>query len=81
MAFPESSAFARQAGFRAVLCVPLLRDGVAIGSIAVRRTEAQRYGDTAPLELTDQDLVDALVTDLRNRKGEKTTLLTKKELP
>jgi len=41
--FPESSAFARQAGFRAVLCVPLLRDGVAIGSIAVRRTEAQRF--------------------------------------
>ena len=39
--FPESSENARRWGFRAILCVPLLREGVAIGSIALRRTEAQ----------------------------------------
>ena len=38
--FPEGSDTARQYGHRAVLNVPLLRDGVAIGSISLRRTEA-----------------------------------------
>ena len=37
--------------------------------VAVLRASAGRYGDTAPLELTDQDLVAALVTDLGTTMG------------
>src|SRR5262245_22687800 len=43
--FPEGSAFARQLGQRAVLSVPLMRDNVAIGTIALRRTEANLFSD------------------------------------
>src|SRR5262249_15404104 len=38
--FPETSENARRLGFRAALQVPLMREGVAIGTIALRRTEA-----------------------------------------
>src|SRR5262249_44383442 len=41
--FPESSQNARRWGVRAILCVPLMREGIAIGSIALRRTEAQLF--------------------------------------
>jgi GAF domain-containing protein len=41
--FPESSENARGWGFRAILCVPLMREGVAIGTIALRRSEAQLF--------------------------------------
>ena len=41
--YPESSENARRWGFRAILCVPLMREGVAIGTIALRRTEAQPF--------------------------------------
>jgi GAF domain-containing protein/CheY-like chemotaxis protein len=41
--FPESSENARRMGFRTILSVPLMREGVAIGVIAVRRTEAQLF--------------------------------------
>jgi PAS domain S-box-containing protein len=41
--FPESSENARRMGFRAILSVPLMREGVAIGSIQVRRTAAQLF--------------------------------------
>src|SRR5499433_943682 len=41
--FPESSENARRWGFRALLCVPLMREGVAIGTIALRRSEAQLF--------------------------------------
>src|SRR5262249_26382764 len=43
--FPEGSAIARQSGYRAMLAVPMLRDGSAIGTIALRRTEAQLFTD------------------------------------
>ena len=43
--FPATSEHARRIGFRAVLCVPLMREGVAIGSIALRRTEAELFTD------------------------------------
>jgi two-component system, NtrC family, sensor kinase len=42
-AFPESSENARRWGFRSILCVPLMREGVAIGTIALRRMEAQLF--------------------------------------
>src|SRR5262245_34000586 len=43
--FPIGSAFARQTGVRTVLCGPLMREGVAIGTIDLRRTEAQLFTD------------------------------------
>ena len=39
--FPESSDNARRWGFRAILCVPLMREGVAIGTVALRRAERE----------------------------------------
>src|SRR5262249_24917894 len=41
--FPESSVNARQLGCRAFLSVPLLREGIAIGNIVLRRREAQLF--------------------------------------
>jgi two-component system NtrC family sensor kinase len=41
--FPEGRELARTLGYRTVLCVPLLRDGVAIGVIANRRTEVRPF--------------------------------------
>ena len=41
--FPESSEDARRLGWRTALCVPLMREGAAIGSIALRRTEVQLF--------------------------------------
>jgi len=41
--FPEISENARRLGFCAVLGVPLLREGVVIGSIHLRRREAQLF--------------------------------------
>jgi GAF domain-containing protein len=43
--FPESSENARRWVFRTILCVPLMREGVAIGTIALRRTEAQLFSE------------------------------------
>src|SRR5215470_12227481 len=37
--FPESAENARRTGFRTILSVPLVREGVAIGAISLRRTE------------------------------------------
>jgi signal transduction histidine kinase len=41
--FPEGSEAARRLGFRAILLVPLLREGVAIGVITLRRTEPRLF--------------------------------------
>src|SRR5262249_39364216 len=41
--FPEGSGHARRLGFRTLLSVPLLREGVAIGAINLRRTEARLF--------------------------------------
>src|SRR6516225_8179335 len=41
--FPLGSKLARRWGFRTVLSVPLMREGVVIGTIALRRTEAQLF--------------------------------------
>jgi GAF domain-containing protein len=39
--FPEDSEYARQLGMRTCLSAPLMKEGVAIGTIHLRRTEAQ----------------------------------------
>src|SRR5262245_28573568 len=41
--FPESSENARRMDFRTILCVPLMRDGGAIGVIALLRAEARLF--------------------------------------
>jgi GAF domain-containing protein len=41
--YPEGSEHARRLGFRAVLAVPLVREGLAIGVINLRRTEARLF--------------------------------------
>ncbi|MGE5303773.1 MAG: GAF domain-containing protein, partial [Alphaproteobacteria bacterium] len=43
--FPESRAHQRISGSRTILATPLLREGVAIGSIMIRRTEVRPFSD------------------------------------
>ena len=43
--FPEGSETARRFGHRTVLNAPLMRDGAAIGSISIRRTEIHLFTD------------------------------------
>jgi GAF domain-containing protein/CheY-like chemotaxis protein len=43
--FPDAVEHARTFGFRTILSVPLLRDGVAIGGIQLRRTEVQLFSE------------------------------------
>jgi GAF domain-containing protein/CheY-like chemotaxis protein/anti-sigma regulatory factor (Ser/Thr protein kinase) len=43
--FPEGSVLARQRGHRSNLSVPLLREGVAIGNLQVRRDQVRPFTD------------------------------------
>ena len=43
--FPEGSSIGRQLGHHTVMSIPLLRDGVAIGAIGLRRTEVRPFTD------------------------------------
>jgi GAF domain-containing protein len=43
--YPEGGALARRFGYRTTLNVPLMREGVAIGSISLRRTAAQLFSE------------------------------------
>src|SRR5262249_27326192 len=74
--YPEGSEHARRLGFRTVLAVPLMRVGVAIGVITVRRTEArllterqvallQNFADQAVIAIENVRLFEEL--EARNR--------------
>jgi signal transduction histidine kinase len=43
--FPESAAFAQRAGIRSALATPLVREGVSIGAVLIRRTEVRPFTD------------------------------------
>src|SRR5215831_7326534 len=43
--FPEGSAFAKRLGHRTTLGVPLLREGVAVGTLQLRRAEVNPFID------------------------------------
>src|SRR5262245_181021 len=43
--FPNTSENARRQGYRTILSVPLMREGVAIGAIVLRRTEACLFSE------------------------------------
>jgi signal transduction histidine kinase len=43
--FPEGKAYQRRGGHRTNLAIPLLREGVAIGVLAVRRAEVRAFTD------------------------------------
>ena len=43
--FPEGSAHAKRAGHRTTLATPLLRDGVPLGAILIRRLEVRPFSN------------------------------------
>ena len=75
--FPEGSAIARRTGYRAIIAVPLMREGYAIGTIAVRRVEAKLFSDKE-VELLSNFAAQAviaienarLLTELRQRTAD-----------
>jgi GAF domain-containing protein len=75
--FPESSKLMRSLGFRSILSVPLLREGLVIGTIALRRTEAQLFTErqVALLQIFANQAVIAienarLLNELRQRTND-----------
>src|SRR5215471_16893720 len=75
--FPEGSAMARQFGHRTIAGVPLLREGVAVGTLQLRRTEVNPFTDkqTALLGIFAAQAVIAienarLLNELRQRTSD-----------
>jgi two-component system, NtrC family, sensor kinase len=74
--FPEGSANALRLGWRATLIVPLMREGTAIGTIALRRREARPFSDSQ-IELletfADQAVIAIenarLLSELQDKNG------------
>ncbi|MGC2077591.1 MAG: GAF domain-containing protein [Xanthobacteraceae bacterium] len=58
--FPEGSAIARRNGYRTIIAVPLMREGSAIGTIAVRRVEAKLFADKE-VELLSNFAAEAVI--------------------
>ena len=64
--FPITSEYARRLGFRTGLYVPLMREGVAIGVIALRRAETQLFTERQVALL--QTFADQAVIAIENAR-------------
>ena len=64
--FPVTSEYARRMGFLTGLYVPLMREGVAIGAIALRRAEAQLFTERQVALL--QTFADQAVIAIENAR-------------
>ena len=58
--FPEGQALALRLGHRTILSVPLLRDGEAIGSMSLRRTEVRAFSEKQ-IELAETFAAQAVI--------------------
>jgi signal transduction histidine kinase len=63
-AFPEGSTISHNLGHRSVLSVPLMREGVAIGTLSVRRAEVLAFTDAQVALL--QTFADQAVIAIEN---------------
>ena len=78
--FPVTSEYARRLGFRTGLYVPLMREGVAIGVIALRRVEARLFTERQVALLqtfADQAVIALENARLLNELRQRTSDLTK----
>ena len=64
--FPETSKSARRLSFRTILSVPLMREGVVIGTITLRRTEARPFTERQVTLL--QTFADQAVIAIENAR-------------
>ena len=78
--FPVGSSLAREFGYRTALVVPLLRQGAAVGTINLRRTELNPFADKQIALLrtfADQAVIAIENVRLFNELQERTAALTR----